>query len=57
MRFIAEDEKRNDLRNVDFFTAQPFDTADSRRKLHKFSLIVWGKSLNVNLILIFKIKA
>jgi hypothetical protein len=29
-----EDESRDGLRNVGFFTAQPFDPADSPRKLH-----------------------
>jgi hypothetical protein len=29
-----EDEERDGLRNVGFFTAQPFDPADSLRGLH-----------------------
>jgi hypothetical protein len=29
-----EDEDRDGLRNVGFFTAQPFDLADSPRELH-----------------------
>jgi hypothetical protein len=30
----SEDEDRDGLRNVGFFTAQPFDPADSPRELH-----------------------
>jgi hypothetical protein len=32
----SEDEDRDRLRNVGFFTAQPLDPADSPRKLHQF---------------------
>jgi hypothetical protein len=31
---VLEDEDRDDLRNVGFFTSQAFDLADNRRKLH-----------------------
>jgi hypothetical protein len=34
-RLVREDEDRDGLRNVGFFTAQPFDPADSPRKLHR----------------------
>jgi hypothetical protein len=32
-----ENEDRDGLRNVGFFTAQPFDPADSPRELHRQS--------------------
>jgi hypothetical protein len=33
----AEDEDRDGLRNVGFFTAQPFDLADSPRELYQLT--------------------
>jgi hypothetical protein len=35
-RWKTEDEDRDGLRNVGFFTVQPFDPADSPRELHHF---------------------
>jgi hypothetical protein len=45
-----EDEDRDGLRNVGFFTAQPFDLADSPRELHHTKKVMLGIPDQINML-------